>query len=598
MTATKHTDIELYRRLLQLAKPYWLHISGYFLLGLLASPVGLLTPVPLKIAIDSAIGSHPLPHALAMLLPASALNSKQAALIVAGVMLIVIALLDRLQAMAVTVLGAYTGEKLLQGFRGELFRHLQRLSISYHDMQGTADSIYRIQNDAAAIKYISIDGVIPFLTSLITVAIMLYVTLRIDWQLALVALVVSPILYFLSKMYRPRLRKRSREAKRLESSIFAVVQEVLTAIRVVKAFGKEDHERDRFLGRSGDHLRARIHLSLLESRYSLLVGLTTAMGTAVVLWIGVRHVQTGLLYTGSLIMMMSYLTQLYGPLKTIGTKASSLQGHLAGAERAFSILDRVSDVAERADAHPIARAAGAVTFQNVTFAYDGNHSVLRDISFDVPPGARMGIAGRTGAGKTSLLSLLTRFYDPTSGQILLDGLDLRDYRIADLRNQFAIVLQDPVLFSTTIAENIAYARPGASENDIVVAAKLANAHDFITALPQGYLTMVGERGMRLSGGERQRISLARAFLKDAPILLLDEPTSSVDTGTESLIMTAVERLMQGRTTFIIAHRLSTLESCDVRLDLENGGMLSLRAHSSVSDPAEKSSVEAGASLKH
>jgi ATP-binding cassette subfamily B protein len=593
MATTKYTDIELYRRLLQLAKPYWFHIAGYFLLGLLASPLALLAPLPLKIAIDSAIGPHPLPRAVAIFLPASAANSRQAALILAAVMMIVIALLDRLQAMGVTVLGSYTGEKLLQGFRGQIFRHLQRLSISYHDMEGTADSIYRIQNDAAAIKYISIDGAIPFLTALISVAIMLYVTLRIDWQLALVALVVSPILYFLSRMYRLRLRKRSREVKRLESSIFAVVQEVLTAIRVVKAFGKEDNERDRFLGRSGDHLRARIHLALLESRYSLLVGLTTAVGTSVVLWIGVQHVQTGLLYTGSLIMMMSYLAQLYGPLKTIGTKASSLQAHLAGAERAFSVLDRLPDVAERVGALPLVRAKGAVAFSGVSFAYDGTNPVVRDITFEIPPGARVGIAGRTGAGKTSLLSLLTRFYDPTSGQILLDGCDLREYKLTDLRNQFAIVLQEPVLFSTSIAENIAYGRPGASEEEIVTAAKLANAHDFIAALPQGYLTTVGERGMRLSGGERQRISLARAYLKDAPILLLDEPTSSVDTGTETLIMAAVERLMQGRTTFIIAHRLSTLESCDIRLDLENGGVVSLRSGAIQSNQPEKTGVGAG-----
>jgi ATP-binding cassette subfamily B protein len=277
---------------------------------------------------------------------------------------------------------------------------------------------------------------------------------------------------------------------------------------------------------------------------------------------------------GSLLLVMAYLGQLYGPLKTIGQKAGGLQGYLASAERIFSVLDRITDVPERPNARPLARAGGAVAFRHVSFGYDGGHAVLHDVSFDIPAGTRLGIAGRTGTGKTTIVSLLSRFYDPWSGQILLDGTDLRDYKLADLRNQFAIVLQDPVLFSTTIAENIAYARPDASEEEIVWAATLANAHDFIVNLPEGYQSRVGERGMRLSGGERQRISLARAFLKDAPILVLDEPTSSVDLKTESAIIEAIERLMHGRTVLMIAHRTSTLESCDLRLELENGRVVS------------------------
>jgi ATP-binding cassette subfamily B protein len=274
---------------------------------------------------------------------------------------------------------------------------------------------------------------------------------------------------------------------------------------------------------------------------------------------------------------MAYLSQLYDPLRTIGKTSSSLQGYLTSAERAFALLDQAPDVEERPDARPLPRALGAIAFRNVYFAYEQGHTVLREVSFDVPAGARVGIAGRTGAGKTTILSLLTRFYDPDSGQILLDGEDLRDYKVADLRNQFAIVLQEPVLFSTSIAENIAYARPDASHEEIVHAARLADAHDFITRLPNGYQTRVGERGMRLSGGERQRISLARAFLKDAPILLLDEPTSSVDLRTESTIIDAMQRLMRGRTTFIIAHRLSTLSDCDIRLEVEDGRLAAARS---------------------
>jgi ATP-binding cassette subfamily B protein len=292
------------------------------------------------------------------------------------------------------------------------------------------------------------------------------------------------------------------------------------------------------------------------------------------LWIGVRHVQAGYMTLGNLLLVMAYLAQFYGPLKTIGQKAAGLQGYLAGAERAFAVLERVTDVPERPNARPLARAAGAVAFRHVSFGYERNHCVLHDVSLDIPIGERLGIAGRTGAGKTTMINLLARFYDPWSGQILLDGADLREYRLADLRNQFAIVLQEPVLFSATIAENIAYARPDASQEEIVRAAKLANAHEFIANLPEGYQSRAGERGLRLSGGERQRISLARAFLKDAPILVLDEPTSAVDFKTESAIMEAMERLMRGRTVLMIAHRTSTLENCDLRLELEGGRVVS------------------------
>ena len=273
---------------------------------------------------------------------------------------------------------------------------------------------------------------------------------------------------------------------------------------------------------------------------------------------------------------MGYLAQLYEPLKTLSRRAVGLQSKLASAERAYALLDRDPDVPERVDARPLARARGAIEFQGVSFDYGPDRAILRDITFEAPPACRVGIAGPTGAGKTTLVSLLLRLNDPTAGRILLDGVDLRDYRLADLRGQFAMVLQDPVLFSTSLAENIAYARPDASHEEIVAAATAAHAHEFIARLPHGYETVVGERGMTLSGGERQRVSLARAFLKDAPILILDEPTSAVDLRSEALILEALERLMQGRTTLVVAHRLSTLEHCDLRLEVERGRLASVR----------------------
>jgi len=406
---------------------------------------------------------------------------------------------------------------------------------------------------------------------------MIYVTARIDWQLALVSLAIAPVLFLVLRASVQRARSQWSEVKKLESSALTVVQEVLGALRVVKAFGQEEREESRYLYQASAGVRARMRLAVLEGSFGFFVGLIMAVGTVTVLFVGVRHVLVGALTLGEFLLVMSYLSQLYEPLKVLSRKTVSVQSYLASAERVFSVLDEMPDVQERPNARPLPRALGAVAFRNVAFTYGTDRPALRDVSFEIPPGTRLGIMGATGAGKTTLMSLLIRFYDPTTGAILLDDIDLRDYRLADLRNQFAIVLQESVLFSASIAENIAYARPGCSYDSIVAAAQAANAHEFIAHLPQGYDTQVGERGLRLSGGERQRISLARAFLKDAPILILDEPTSSIDVKTEAKIMEAMERLMRGRTTFLITHRLNTLGHCDTLFQMESGSLVRVTA---------------------
>lgn len=587
----QRSDLSVYRQILRQARPYWLHLAGVFVLSMLASPLGLLVPLPLKIVVDSAIGNRPLPRFLGTL-TGNAIHSSTGILTLAVALLAGIALLSHLQDLVTSWLAAYTGERLVLDFRGRLFQHVQRLSVSYHDVKGSADSIYRIQWDAMALQYITIDGFIPFVSATFTLIGMIWITARIDVHLAWIAMGISPILFLLSKTYRPLLRDQSVHVRKLESSALSVVQEVLSSLRVVQAFGREEHEQERYVRHSREGMRARLRLALDQGRYGVLVGLTTTLGTAAVLWLGVRHVQANTLTLGNLLLVMAYLGQLYDPLKIIGRKAASLQGHLASVQRAFHLLEESADVVDRPNARRLVRASGSIQYRNVCFGYQSDRPVLHGISFEVPSGARVGIAGRTGAGKTSLVSLLPRFYDPTSGQILLDGVDLRDYKLDDLRNQFAIVLQEPVLFSTSISENIGYARPSASKEEIVQAARLANAHDFILGLPDGYETLVGERGMRLSGGERQRISLARAFLKNAPILILDEPTSSVDIKTEAGILEAMERLMEGRTTFIIAHRLNTLERCTIHLQLENGRLVSLRSPISSGDRSNRA-IEAG-----
>lgn len=564
-----HKDLTLFQRLLHQARPYWKLIVGIFLVDILATPLALLVPIPLKIAVDNVLGDEPLPEFVYTLIP-SAEQSEMVILVIAVILLILIALLSGLQSLSSSLLRTYTGEKLVLDFRARLFRHVQRLSLSYHDTKGTSDATYRIQYDTSAVQYIAIDGLIPFITAGITLVSMLYIIFRIDARLAFVALAISPILFLITRLSRRNLRQQSRQVKKLESSALSVIQEVLTSLRVVKAFGQEEREQERFVHQSTEGMRARMRYKTSSGFLALLLGVTTALGTAAVLFIGVTNILAGILTLGSLLLILGYLAQFYSPLKTISRKVASLQSHLASAERAFDLMDEPADVFERPDAQPLLRSKGAVAFQNVTFGYQEDQLVLKEVSFVIPAGTRVGIAGQTGAGKSTLVNLLTRFYDPTTGTVLLDGVDLRDYKVDDLRDQFAIVLQEPVLFSTSIAQNIAYAKPDASEDEIVIAANAANAHDFILDLPDGYETQVGERGMRLSGGERQRIALARAFLKDAPILIMDEPTSSVDTRTELGIIEAMDRLMENRTTFMIAHRITTLENCDVLLSIEDG----------------------------
>jgi ATP-binding cassette subfamily B protein len=563
-------DWTLIRRLSSEARPHAALVATLLLVTLLSTPVALLGPVPLKIAVDSVIGSQALPGFLAAVLPDAVAKSTGALLVFAAGLTVAVALLGKLQALGSSLLNSVIRERMVLGFRSRLFRHAQRLSLSYHDTRGTSDSVYRIQYDASALQYIILDGVIPFVSAGVTLIAMLAITFRLDWQLTLAALVVAPPLVLLTRAYRPRLRQQSRNVKALESSALSVVQEVLSSLRVVQAFGQEDQEESRFTTRFRDGMLARIRLLLIEGSLGLLLGLTTAIGSAFVLYLGVRHVLEGSLTLGTLLLLMSYLSQLYTPLRTISRKYSSMQSHLASAERAFELLDQRPEVKEAPRARSLHCCRGDVRFERVSFAYEPGRPVLEDVDFRVDAGSRVGIVGRTGSGKSTLVSLLMRFYDPTAGRILLDGTDLRDYRLADLRSQFAIVLQDSVLFSTSVAENIAYARPDTQADEIVAAARAANAHDFIESLPQGYDSPVGERGLQLSGGERQRIALARAFLKDAPVLILDEPTSAIDVRTETSILEATERLMAGRTTFLIAHRLHTLEGCDVRLTVAGG----------------------------
>jgi ATP-binding cassette subfamily B protein len=596
MPRSRYGDLELYVRLARQARSSWSYIAGLFLVGLLATPLTLLTPLPLKIAVDSVVGSRPLPRFLDTLIPGAVARTPTSLLVFVSVLTLVIALLTQLQALASKYLTAAAAERLVLDFRSAIFQHLQRLSLAYHDSIGTADSVYRIQNDVPAIRYLIIDGFIPSVSAGVALAGMIYVMMRMDWQLTFVALVISPPLLLVTRAYRPVLRTQSREVKKLESAAIAVVHEVLGALRIVKAFGQEDREGERFVRRSREGVRRRIRLAVAEGQFNVYVGLITAAGTAAVLFVGIGHVRSGLLSLGDLLLVMGYVGKLYDPIKTISRKMATVQGYLASTERAFALLDEPSDVEERRDARPLAHARGAIAFRHVSFTYGKDRPVLHDVSFNIEPGTRLGIVGASGAGKSTLINLLTRLYDPSSGDILLDGLDLRVYRLDDLRRQFAVVPQDPVLFSTSIAENIAYANPDADRQTIIAAAQAANAHEFIVRLPRGYDSHVGERGVQLSGGQRQRIAIARAFLQDSPVLILDEPTSAIDAEAESAILGAIRRLMRGRTVILITHRVSMLEDCAAILALENGRVVADTA-SPVAEAAVPATRSAASELR-
>src|SRR5216683_499876 len=549
-------------------RPYLWPIIVLLIISLIAVPITLIFPLPIKLLVDSVLGSQPLPGYLTVFVGSQL--SKSLTLWLAITILMATAVLTYLQNLVNVWYTNKVGNRMTLDVRARLFRQMQRLSIAYHDTMGAADSAYRTLNDAPMLRSFGIDGMIPLATSILTLGAMIVVMVLLDWQLALIALLVSPAMFLLIVVFRPRIRAGWRKYRNSETAAMAVAQETLGASRLVKSYGQEERKSQQLVSHYSESQAAALKVQVDGAVYNLLVGVVTTAGLAAVLFVGIGHVESGVLSLGSLLVVNFYVTQLYGPLRNVGQSLLDIQMSLTGVERYHAVMDEKPDVPESPNAIPLGRAKGKITFNNVSFEYLKDHPVLHDVSFQLAPGDRLGVVGPTGSGKSTLSNLLLRLFDPNQGAITLDDRDLRDYRVAELRNQFAVVHQETVLFSTTVAENIRFARPDASMEEIVKAATQANAHEFITSLPDGYNTLVGERGMKLSGGERQRISLARAFLKDAPFLVLDEPTSSLDVHTEGAILETIQKLMQGKTTIMIAHRSSTLRDCNFILILESG----------------------------
>lgn len=562
-------------------RPYWRLASGSVGITLSSALTSLLAPWPLKILVDNVLAGQPLSPTMAAVLGPFA-GDRVRLLLFAVLAGLGLALIEN----GLSVLESYVNTKLDQrmvlDFRSDMFQHAQRLSLAFHDRSRTGELMYSINNQASAVGGITMTFP-PLAQSALTLVGMFWIAYRIDATLALLSLSVVPCLYYSVGYYTTHIERRIRQVKGMEGESLTIVHEAMAMLRVIVAFGREQHEYRRFRIQGESAVDARVKLTLRQTLFSLVVNMTTAVGSAVVLGFGAYQALRGRLTVGQLLVVMAYIASVYKPLEAISSTVGSLQEKLISLQMAFDLLDTEPEVKERPGAIRIERVHGHLRFEEVSFRYAQRKSTLEDVSFEVHPGQVVAIVGPTGAGKSTLVSLIPRFYDPQKGRILLDDQDVRDLTLKSLRRQISIVLQEPLLFSGTIAENIQYGSLDAEAGELIAAAKAANAHDFIEALPKKYDTAIGERGAQLSGGERQRIAVARAFLKDAPILILDEPTSSIDSKTEAVILDALERLMAGRTTFLIAHRLSTIRHSDLILVLNHGRVLEQGTHEELLD---------------
>ncbi|HXP77983.1 MAG TPA: ABC transporter ATP-binding protein [Stellaceae bacterium] len=552
------------RRLIPFLAPYRWRFLFALAQVFLISGFELLKPWPLQVVIDDVLGGKP---------PGIAwLEGWSAGALLAGacVALVLINLGSGLLTLLHNITTIGVGQRMVNDLRGALMGHLQRLSLAFHSRQKVGDLMYRVTADSFAVQTLIMNGILPIVSALILLAGMLVVLTRLDWLLTLIALIVVPALFVLIALFNRKITTLATEVRERESLVYSLVQWAMTSIKVVQAFTKEEEEHRRFMGASRASLVATLRLYGWQTLYSAVVNAVIAAGTALVVYVGASAVLSGRLSLGQLIVFISYLAQLYQPVNQITQSWGLIAGARVGARRCFEVLDIEADLKDGTRGFPAGGARGAVEWRGVSFGYRPDLAVLNGIDVKIEPGTKVAIVGPTGAGKSTLLGLLPRFFDPSAGSVLIDGVPLGEYRIAELRRQISMVLQPPLVFPLSVKDNIAYGRPGAGDAEIEQAARLARIHDLVRSLPQGYDTVIGEGAGTLSEGEKQRLTIARAILRDAPILILDEPTSALDVETEAMVMAAIRRLTEGRTTFIIAHRLSTVRDADVILVLRDG----------------------------
>jgi subfamily B ATP-binding cassette protein MsbA len=562
----------------ELLKPHF----GQLFLGLLAvigeGIANLLEPWPLKVVLDDVLRGRESHAGVMRWIHHFIGTDKLAMLKFACAAVLLIAVLDAVCSYAEKYLTTSVGQWIAYDLRGTIYAHIQKLSLAFHDQKRTGDLISRVTDDIDSIQSFITSGLLNLLVNVITLVGMIGVMLYLNWKFTLIALSVAPVLFFIVFTYTRRIKKAAREVRKKEGEITSVVEEVLSSIRVVKAFAREDYEVRRLEEQSLEGVEIALRARSLKAKLTPIVGIIVAVGTCLVLWFGARLVMDGGLSAGSLVVFILYLGKMYKPMQELSKMTDTYSKAAVGYERILEVLQTEREVKDVRGAIRAPRFKGEIEFEHVAFAYDPNSPILKDVSFKIEPGQVAALVGPTGAGKTSIISLIARFYDPVSGVVKIDGKDIRRYKQRSLRQQISFVLQETMLFHAPVWQNIAYGKPEATREEIIKAAELANASEFIDKLADGYDTLLGERGMTLSGGQRQRIAIARAVIRNTPILVLDEPTSGLDSSSEKLVFEALDRLMKNKTTIVIAHRLSTVRNADIIFVVDDGCIIESGRH--------------------
>lgn len=564
--------------ILQLLRPHRAALIFGFLAVVGESIANLLEPWPLKIVLDSVLKSRHSGGWLNRLIASIAGTDPYAILEAAAVLVLLIAAFDAACTYTEKYFTTNVGQWVMHDLRKSLYSHIQRMSLAFHDQTQTGDLISRVTSDIDSVQSFITSNLLDTLINSITLVGMIGVMLYVNWRFTLIAVSIAPVLFFIVYHYTRQIKKASREVRKKQSEIVSTIEEVLTSIRIVKAFAREDYEQHRLEEQSLENVEIALRARGLKARLTPIVQIMTAIGTAMVLWFGGRLALEGHLDPGSLVLFIWYLGKMYKPMQDLSKVPDAWSKASVGYERIQEVLQTHRDVPDLPKARPAPRFKGKIEFDNVTFSYNGGEPTLANVSLTIEPGQLAALVGPTGAGKSTIINLIPRFYDPREGVVKIDGQDVRRFQQKSLRERISFVLQDTVLFHAPIWQNIAYGKPDAKRPEIIRAAELANVTEFVDKMPEGFDTMVGERGVTLSQGQRQRIAIARAIIRNTPILIMDEPTSGLDAMAEKLVVDALDRLMEGRTCIIVAHRLSTIRRADVIFVVKDGEIAERGSH--------------------
>ncbi|HEY6372927.1 MAG TPA: ABC transporter ATP-binding protein [Candidatus Sulfotelmatobacter sp.] len=561
----------MFRLIRTLVRPYRGTLLVILIAMLVQTTMSVAGPWPLKIILDNVVGSHKLSPWLDNLLkPILAGGSKMQIAAAAAIAAVVIAVLGAVASYIANYYTTSVGQWVANDLRVRTYHHLQQLSLSYYDSHQTGTLLSTITSDVQTIQGFASSSTLGILVDILTIIAMLFIMFWLSWDFTLIAVAVTPFMLLLVSRFKKVVKKATHEVRKEQSKIVSVVEAGLQSMRVVKAFGRQDLAEEELAEVSEATVAASLKARKVKALLSPIVAITVALCTAVVLWRGSALILAGAMTAGALTVFLSYLNKFFKPVQDLATMTNTIAQAAVGVDRIRGILDADDIIPEHPDAREVSKLSGEIEFEHVAFAYTADAPVLKDVSFKIKAGQLVGVVGPTGGGKSTIVSLIPRFYDPSSGVVKIDGVDVREYKFLSMRDQIGYVLQETILFEGTVRDNIAYGRKGVTEQQIMEAAKLANADEFIARMPHGYDTMVGERGETLSGGQRQRIGIARAVIRNNPILILDEPTAALDTESERLVIDALEKLMKGRTVITIAHRLSTIRDANKIIVLKDG----------------------------